>query len=256
MPQKKKHSEPEQQPEARDKRVNAVPWIAGVLFLLGLSVMAGVYWGRVATVKSLRFEGHHFVMQQELEQQVDIPLGVNPDSLDYQSIIGNVEKIPYVKDAEVRVEPSGDIVIRVTERKPLAMLADGESKIYVDEEGVKLSLVPGMAVDVPVLYGFRAKPMSDTLKGDGFRAVRDFLVEVSRNPVSDATISEVVWTKQDGVVALSNDNGVKLYFGKGDFKTRLRNWEAFYGEVVRQKGMQVMQSVDLRFQGQIVTRES
>jgi hypothetical protein len=81
------------------------------------------------------------------------------------------------------------------------------------------------------------------------------LTNVQDREVSNATISEVAWTQKEGIVALTNQNGVKLIFGKGDFDTRLRNWEAFYGEVVKQKGIEAMQSIDLRFEGQIVTQE-
>jgi phage host-nuclease inhibitor protein Gam len=111
-------------------------------------------------------------------------------------------------------------------------------------------------VDVPILYGFNAKPMKDTLKSEAFLAVRDFLTEMGKKQVSNATISEVAWTRDEGVVALTHENGVKLVFGKNDFKSRLRNWEAFYGEVIKTKGIAGMRAIDLRFRGQIITQES
>jgi hypothetical protein len=97
--------------------------------------------------------------------------------------------------------------------------------------------------------------MQDTLRSDDFITVSNFLTTIRNSPVSDATISEIAWTSQDGVVALTNQHGVKLIFGKGNFDNRLRNWEAFYGEVIKKKGIEKMRSVDLRFEGQIVTRE-
>jgi hypothetical protein len=97
--------------------------------------------------------------------------------------------------------------------------------------------------------------MSDTLQSEAFKTTAEFLTEVRSSKVSDATISEVAWTKDEGIVALTNQNGVKLIFGKDNFATRLRNWEAFYGEVVKKKGIEAMRTIDLRFEGQIVTRE-
>lgn len=235
---------------------NALPWIAGVILILGLAALAGLYWQRTMTIKDVRFAGHYFVTEQELENKVEIPTGVKPDSLDLMGIISEVEEIPYVKFADVQVEPGGNLLIHITERLPIALLADGEDKIYVDEEGLRLELILGKTVDVPILYGFKAKPMSDTLNSESFGAVRDFLVEMRKHRVSDATISEVAWTRNEGVVALTNENGVKLVFGKNDFKNRLRNWEAFYGEIIKTKGIASMRRVDLRFRGQIVSQES
>lgn len=232
-----------------------MPWVAGALFVLGIAVLAGLYREKTVRVGDLRFEGNYFVSQERLQKQVEIPAGIRPDSLDFLKIIKKVERIDYVQHAAVNVEPSGDLSIEVTERRPIAMLADAEKKIYVDADGVRLPIVLGKAVDVPILYGFDSEPMTDTLKSEAWRQARNFLVQVNSRPVSNATISEVAWTRDQGIVALSHEEGVRLVFGNGEFGTRLRNWEAFYSAIVRKKGIRSMRSVDLRFKGQIVTRE-
>lgn len=234
--------------------INPLPWIAGAILVLGIAVLGGLYWSSTMTVQKVQFEGNHFVSNEDLEN-VEVPTGMNPDSMNFADIRNRFEQIPYVKQADISVQPSGNLMIRITERQPIAQLADGAKKIYVDQDGMRLSMILGKTVDVPILYGFSATPMNDTLKSEAFKTISDFLVSVRNNPVSDATISEVVWTKNNGVVALTNQNGVKLIFGKGNFATRLRNWEVFYGEIIKQKGIEQMRSVDLRFEGQIVTRE-
>lgn len=239
-----------------EKSFNAMPWIAGAVFILGLAVLGGFYWNKTMTIKDVSFKGHYFVTLEELNNSVQIPIGVKPDSLDYLGIINQVERIPYVKYADVQVEPGGNLVIEITERRPIALLANQSDKIYVDGDGIRLELILGKTVDVPVLYGFKTKPMSDTLNSQAFLSVSDFLKEMQKQDVSNATISEVAWTNDQGVVALTNENGVKLVFGKNDFETRLRNWEAFYGEIIKTKGIASMRSIDLRFRNQIVTRES
>lgn len=254
MTEKETHNENNN--KASVKSFNAMPWVAGAVLMVGLAALAGLYWNKTMTVKNVSFQGLYFLTEEELGSKVQIPTGVKPDSLDFLSIIKQVEEIPYVKYADVQVEPGGNLVIEITERKPIALLANGNEKIYVDQDGIRLELKLGKSVDVPILYGFEAKPMQDTLKSKAFYAVRDFLTEVQKQQVSNATISEVAWTKDQGVVALTNENGVKLVFGKNDFKTRLRNWEAFYGEVIKTKGIASMREIDLRFRGQIVTQES
>lgn len=243
----------EQNSEVRSS-INPLPWIAGAVLVLGLAVLGGLYWSSTMTVSKVQFEGNHFVSIEDLEN-VEVPTGLNPDSMNFADIRNRFERIPYVKRTDISVQPSGNLMIRITERQPIAQLADGSKKIYVDQDGMRLPMILGITVDVPILYGFRATPLNDTLKSEAYKTVSDFLVTVRNNPVSDATISEVVWTKNNGVVALTNQNGVKLIFGKGNFATRLRNWEAFYGKIIKQKGIEKMRSVDLRFEGQIVTRE-
>lgn len=234
--------------------INPMPWIAGAVLVLGLAVMAGLYWNSTMTVTKVQFSGNHFVPTSDLEM-VNVPTGIRPDSMDFGKIRNRFDQIPYVKQTDISVEPNGNLMINITERQPIALLADGSQKVYVDQDGVRLPVVLGKTVDVPILYGFKATPMEDTLQNKAFKTVSDFLTTVHNNQVSNATISEVVWTKKEGIIALTNQNGVKLIFGKGDFENRLRNWEAFYGEVVKQKGIKAMRSINLRFEGQIVTRE-
>lgn len=242
--------------EKRPSGNSPLPWITAVLLVLGLAVLGGLYWNSTGTVDEVRFEGTYYTSPEQLGSQVDIPTGVHPDSLDLIGIIRAIETEPYVKQAGISTGPGGTMTIRITERTPLALLVDGGSRAYVDADGVRLPHVLGKTPDVPILYGFRAESAADTLQSEAFSHTKAFLLELQRRPASDATISEVAWTRDEGIVALTNENGVKLIFGKGEFSDRLRNWEAFYREVVRKKGIEKLTTVDLRFKGQIVTRES
>lgn len=247
----KKNSNSE--PEASKSNINPLPWVAGALFVLGLAVVSGFYWSSNMKVQKIYFSGHNFVSEEQL-RKIEVPTGAHPDSLNALDIITRFEQIPYVKRAVLNVEPSGNITIEISERQPIAMLLDGGNEVYIDRDGIRLPMVPDKPVNVPLVYGFDARPIGDTLRGRPAGAVTDFLVQLQKNPVSDATISEVAWTK-NGIVALANQHGVKLIFGKEKFADRLRNWEAFYAEIIKQKGIEDMQSIDMRFRGQIVTRE-
>lgn len=229
-------------------------WMAGVVLVVGLAVVAGLLWSSSVKVNKIAYEGNHFTSKKEL-RAVEVPTNVAPDSVDFAKVTRRFEELPYVKRAEVNVEPSGKLIVEITERSPIAMLTMGGNKAYADANGIRLPMIKGQHINVPILYGFKTEPMSDTLTSDAFKRTADFLVNVKGRPVSNATISEVAWTTKKGIVALTNKNGVKLTFGKGDFKKRLRNWEAFYGKVIKSKGINHMRSVDLRFEGQVVTRE-
>lgn len=239
--------------DPENNSINPLPWVAAALTVLGLAVVSGIYWSSQMKVQKIYFEGHSFVSEQQL-REIEIPIGTHPDSLNTLDIINRFEQIPYVKQAALRVEPSGNLTIEISERQPIAMLPDGKNEMYIDRDGIRLPMVLGKTVNVPLVYGLDASTVGDTLKGGHTEPVTDFLVQLQNNPVSDATISEVAWT-DNGIVALTNQHAVKLIFGKEDFTTRLRNWEAFYAEIVKQKGIENMQQVDLRFRGQIVTRE-
>lgn len=253
MTEHEQHNDYPEKEAANDS--SSASWIVGAVLLAILAVAGGLYWNSTLTVSDVRYSGLHYLEEKEVKDQTDIPTGVSPDSLSFRDIISDIEQIPFVDQARINVEPSGKLHIQITEREPIALLVDDNAKVYVDKDGLRLPRIMGKAADVPLLYGFETEPMEDTLSSDAFKKTRDFLVSMRKKSVSDATISELVWTKDEGVVALTNENGVKLIFGNEDFESRLDNWEAFYREIIKTKGMAAMRSVDMRFRGQIVTRE-
>lgn len=237
------------------KKGKILPWFTAILMVLGVAVLAALYWNRNVTVNDVEISGTYFSTPEEITNAANIPLGIKPDSLDLKSMVKRIETLDYVQSVIPYIEPSGDLKLTIQERVPIAVLVKGKDRIYVDTEGVRLPILDGKTLNLPLVYGFRATQKRDTLKANEFKQIRDFLVRAKVNEFGWATISEVAYSKEEGVIALSHENGVKLLFGVDNFDAKLRNWEAFYTEVVRAKGIQEMQQVDLRFKNQVVTRE-
>lgn len=224
------------------------------MMVIAVAVLAAVYWSQTVTVEELNINTLSFTETKEIEAAAAVPFGIQPDSLDIQEVVDRVEKLSYVRSVVPYIEPSGDLRLTISEREPIALLIDGSQRAYVDAEGVILPVLENKTRDVPLLYGYSVQA-SDTLKDEAFLQVRDFLMKAKIDQFGWTTISEVAFDPMDGVVALSHENGVKLIFGRNDFDMKLENWKAFYKQVVRTKGIQSMQQVDLRFSNQVVTRE-
>lgn len=234
---------------------NPLPWVIGVLLIFGLAVAGGIYWNRTNKVTSIDITGLHYISKKDVREHLHIPVGTAADSLDYKVISQNIKKNPYVKDTRFHLSPSGTLTINITERTPIAMLVDGSKRIYIDQTGNRLKKHPGQTVNVPLLYGFSIKSKPDTLQTKAFKQTILFLDNLHQNKAADATISEVVWNANQGIIALTNTNGVKVIFGKGNFEKRLRNYNAFFRSIIRKEGINQFHSIDMRFEGQIVTRE-
>ncbi|MEX2602716.1 MAG: cell division protein FtsQ/DivIB [Gracilimonas sp.] len=238
----------------QDSNKSLMPWITAILMVIGIAVLAAMYWTQHITVQEVKVNNLTFTQYEAIKDAAAVPVGVKPDSLDLDALVLRIEKLDYVRSVSPYIEPNGDLRIKVFERQPIALLINGPNRKYVDAEGVRLPVLEGKTQDVPLLYGFSAAT-SDTLNSESFYQVRDFLMKAKIDGFGWATISEVAFEETDGVVALSHENGVKLIFGRNDFEHKLENWKAFYTDVIRTKGIQSMQQVDLRFTDQVVTRE-
>jgi len=224
------------------------------MMVTGIAILAAVYWSKHVTIQEVKVNALTFVEQQHVNEAAAIPFGVKPDSLNLEEVIRRVESLDYIHSVTTYIEPSGDLRLSVKERQPIGLLINGHDRIYVDHEGVRLPILEGKIMDLPLVYGFSAT-QNDTLRNEAFLQIRDFLVQARNNDFGWTTISEVAFDKEEGVVALSHENGVKLLFGRNDFEMKLENWKAFYTEVIKTKGIDKMQQVDLRFTNQVVTRE-
>jgi len=230
--------------------------LTAVLVLVGLGIIAGVYWQQSLRVDTLRVSGIWFNQEADILEAAQVPMGIAPDSLNLEELKNRVMRLAYVKSVHPYIEPGGTLHLSIEERIPIALLVGGDVERYTDAEGVQLPVLTGKTVDVPLVYGFSSIRQTDTLKTTDFIQLARFLEEAKEHNFAWATLSEVAFDPQEGVVALSHENGVKLLFGTDSFTNKLANWELFYTQVIRETGIARIAQIDLRFNDQIITRES
>jgi cell division septal protein FtsQ len=67
-------------------------------------------------------------------------------------------------------------------------------------------------------------------------------------------ISEVQVRNGGDLMLYAAEGGVPIIFGRGDVASKLVRLETFWNDIVRTRGSQALQYVDLRYQDQIVAR--
>lgn len=236
--------------------MKAASWVAASVFIAGLAVLAGLYLEQNTRVTGVEFTGNYFTAEETLGETIQSPVGMLADSVNYREIFRSLKSLPYVENVNLSMGIRGKLSFEIEERSPLALLTEGSKRVYIAEGGIKLPVIPEKTEDVPILYGFPAEPLTDTLKSKEYKQVEAFLTETRKNEFGWASISEIAWSNREGVTALSHENGVKLVFGENNFSEKLQNWQAFYREIITKDGIHSFQNVDFRFSNQIVTRKS
>ncbi len=243
----------------KKKKTFGAEYLFAALFLIIAAMVIGWQMNRSVVVTDISVTGHRMSDAGGIVQASGMEPGLHADSIAFLEVIERVETLPWVASAYVSLSQSGHLRIRVEEEEPIALLVDGRRSALVTGSGIQLPVMLGKAVDVPILYGFRIGNTSgaapDTLKTPHFETARDFLMEARKYPGLYALISEMIVTDSDGVVALSNESTVRMTFGHEDFESRIRKWQAFQAQVVSQKGMGHVRSLDFRYRGQVVALE-
>lgn len=229
-------------------------WIGLIILLLGSAAYAGLYLERNALISDISFSGQTYTEEEDLEEVMQSPIGQSADSISYNELFSQLKSLPYIKDASVHMNFRGTLNFQVEEHQPLALLSEGSTRAYIAKGGFILPIIPEKIPDVPLVYGLPIVASGDTLTGETYQAVEEFLLAAKNNDFGWITISEVGWNSTEGVVALTYDNGVKLVFGKDQFREKFENWEAFYAQVIAQQGIEAFHTIDLRYSGQIIAK--
>ena len=253
------------------KKTFGTEYLFAAIFLIIAAVVIGRQLNRSVVVTDISVSGNRMSEPADILHASGVDAGLRADSIAYLEVIERVETLPWVASAYVSLSQSGRLRIRVEEEEPIALLVNEGRSALVTASGIQLPVMLGKAVDVPILHGFSVSRAAadasgsdrsrgtiaapDTLKSPLFDTARDFLLEVGKYPGLYAMISEMMVTESDGVVALSNENTVRLTFGHEDFDERIRKWQAFQSQVISGKGIAHVRSLDFRYRGQVVALE-
>jgi cell division protein FtsQ len=195
-------------------------WILLGLLAVGLLAYAGrdrlartAPYRMLFVVPRVSVEGCVYLGEAEVRQAAGLARPTDFLRVDLKRARGRLAKAPRVESATIERAFPRRIVIRVVERRPVAIVRGGRL-FETDARGVILPpLVSGVLPDVPIVYGVRvadARPGKAITDGDFARALRH-LAALSRPEVGLAVpVSQVDVTDADRTVVTLAEGGVDV----------------------------------------------
>jgi cell division protein FtsQ len=233
----------------------------GLAMLLVLAVglvIAANLWKSDLKVKRVTIEGNRIVETAEIMQLVNIKKNVQLEEIDLTAVRRSILSHYFIKDAVVERDLPATLKISVAERLPLAIINSAQI-LYLDEDGVVLPhSISKQLFDLPVLTGVPsgiALAPGTTIKDDDVREALEILM-TSRLVSKELyhLISEVRLRNGGDIVLYAAEWGVPIIFGRGEIAGKLVRLESFWDDVVRERGSENLQYVDLRFDDQVIVR--
>ncbi|MCC5934171.1 MAG: FtsQ-type POTRA domain-containing protein [Balneolales bacterium] len=229
---------------------------AALLLLVAASLAASWLLQGHSVVQQIEVHAPGFTSAEQVLAQSGLTQGMSADGVRPLEVQERIDALPWVAESRVRLLPGGRVLVDVRERNPLALLVSGSRTMLVDAEGMALRIPAGYMPDLPLLYGFSLPEHGNRLQAPEFEALSEFLQALQQAPVAGMKISEVGWHPEEGVIALSRENAVRLVFGAGDFPEKVDRWEQFYRQLAPVKGMAAFTRLDFRFRNQVVALQS
>ncbi|MFN8169185.1 MAG: FtsQ-type POTRA domain-containing protein [Candidatus Nanopelagicales bacterium] len=192
---------------ARTRRVWR--WVAAavVLALVALGVWV-VWFSSLLTVKEVRVLGTTAVSADQVRQAADVPARIPLARVDADGIAARVGAIPRVASVEVRRGWPDVLVVVVTERTPLVVVADGSQLAYLDATGAKFGEVSRQPATMPLVSA-----ATDAARASSLAVVAALPDDLRR------TVDEVRARTIDDVVLVLRD-GSKVQWGNADRSDR------------------------------------
>ncbi|MBN2655012.1 MAG: FtsQ-type POTRA domain-containing protein [Nitrospirae bacterium] len=223
--------------------------------LVVVSVVAGFIFVRShLPVKNIVFFGNNYIKNDELKDLMQVKKSAPLYGVSAYLLSKRLKKSPWVKEVFIRREPWGNMIVRIREALPVALIdagSDGSEDIQprpylVDADGVLLEqLREGTELFLPIIRGI--DPQKDS---SAYREAIKFIKLLHNRRISTQSAVEITGTRPEDLTMRANSINVKI--GSGDFEKKLEKLFMVKDEIEK-KDIKV-DYIDLRFSDKIIVK--
>jgi len=220
------------------------------------AAMYGLYWMQEQPCTRIDIRGLHMADSAEV-YALTIPTG---SAYQADIVADRVRRHPWIRSSTATCYPNGLLQVDVEERTPVMLVVDatGRSTYFVDPVGFMMPATGGHVFDVPLLRNYAGSYHPIQLVGHaGIRALAQALAQLDTD--TERLFSEFAVTPEGitlHTVPTEEGRSVEVRLGREGYGSRFRRFRAFWDQRVRTSPDRVFEWIDLRFDGQIVTREA
>jgi cell division septal protein FtsQ len=186
------------------------------------------------TLQETTIEGCQKTSEKDILSMAQLNRQRNILSIDLAELRRKVEANPWIERAEIRRIFPDRISIKITERKPVAIILL-DRLYYIDAQGVIFARVPkDHQIDHPILTGLRRdsfKVQPDGAWGLVSKALRLIRVMEEGEVLSQKDISEIHMDKAFGISTYTNDGAIEIRLGFDPYESKWRRLERVWSHL-------------------------
>ncbi len=218
-------------------------------------------WRNKTYINKITIKGNLTLSEEEVLKAAGIKADsvINLEELNLTFIRDRVAKHPEIKKVVVSKEPPSELIIDITEKKPLAVIIKNNELNLIDEEQEVFSFKNyEKAFDLPVISGLKTESTVQ-YKNDINMAINLIKAAYSKGRYLQNMISEINMKDSNKVIVKSNEKSVSFYFPRVEkdavpiYKQKLGLYKKFMEEEIIKKNTEC-QYVDLRYSNQIIAK--
>lgn len=198
-------------------------------------------------VKDIVFIGNHHLKTDELRSLIKIKSGDELFGTSSRELYKRLRASPWVRDAIIKKELSGRVLINVMEAIPVAILSMAGRQYLIDKEGNILEpMKEGTVLFLPVIKDIDYKNNREAY----LEAVRFVNVLHNKRVISYGNVIEITGQRPEDITLKFDKISIKI--GMGDFEKKLERLEFVKDEIEKRK--MTVEYIDLRFANKIIVK--
>lgn len=231
--------------------------MSGILLLC-----AAAYWifHQNRTCTGVEFVGTKASDLTQLRALTPVKEGTVYADINTDAVADSIRRYPWVKDVQIDERWNGIFTVEVTERQPVLVVLDrqGYPQYYLDRTGRQMPISKNTSFDVPIVKGNTPKFKAGTWIGDN--SLRELGWALAQIEPQNQALASSFYIRNSGsilmqTVAYGKAIPITVRLGLTDYRARLENFWAFWHQAVLTRPDKRFRWVDLRFDGQIVSKE-
>lgn len=238
------------------RRLGIIFLIVTTCLLVLLKVSTWLNAQELFLLKEIKVEGTRFIGNQEVLKLVQTDSLVNLLDLDLHRISEPIRQHPLIEDVSVSRRLPSTLLIKVTERKPLAILNQSEL-VAIDVRG---KLLPEFKLEMLTDYPVISNVPFDKDHQERNHEVREILNLLHYLKTNEfllySEISEISYSKKIGLYCYLNDRAVPVIFGKENNEAKIAHLVTVLKILKTEEKLTDVQYFDLRFQNQVIVKEN
>ena len=186
-------------------------------------------------------------------------IGARRESLKLDEMEAGLERYPFIEKADVSVDMSGKLIIKVMQRSPVLRVINSRSQsYYVAKNGYKMPLHPMFTPRVPIASGNIAETLTDSAFAST-PLLRDLLAIANHCVLDDFWHSQIEQLYVDNymdILLIPKVGNHSIVFGSADrLEDKFSRLKTFYFEGLNNVGWDMYSSINLKYDSQIVAEK-
>jgi cell division protein FtsQ len=192
----------------RRQRNRRIGWITagGIVVLLGVMLLIAVY-SPLLSLQKVTVKGTTRVDSAQVTAALSDQMGKPLALIDFGEITRKLGALPLIQSYTTETVPPNTLVIRVTEREPVAVMASGSNWDLVDPAGIVVQTVAKAPKDLPVIDAGKAGSAS-------FTAAAEVLLNLPSDLLK--RVGSITATTQDDVSFTFSKTKQKVIWGNAE----------------------------------------